>query len=208
MITRDEVRRMILSEVAQAREELNRGQKTSLTRERIREIVLEEAAALASAGRNPTSRRPSLVEAILGAEDEAKGMIYGGDGTSCAECGAMYEMPMAKCSHCGASMSEYVARGMSNMGKLGGVTEAKRKKRSMTHPAPKDDPNDLGGMTRDTAKSAVAKISRAPGPTFSNIVDTAKDWGADSPEGYAASLMRSAGMEPTRGPKLKGKKRS
>ena len=134
-------------------------------------------------------------------------MIYSGSDNNCEECGAMYEMPMAKCQHCGASMKEYVARGISNMGKLKGVYEAKRKKKTMKSPPPQDDPNDLGGMTRDTAKSMVAKISRAPGPTFSNIVDTAKDWGAENPAAYAGTLMRSAGQEPTRGPKSKDKKR-
>ena len=105
-------------------------------------------------------------------------------------------------------MAEYVSRGMSGIGRTSGVEEAKRKRKSMTSPPPKDDPSDLGGMTRDTAKSMVAKIARAPGPTFSNIVDYAQDWGAENPAAYAGTLMRSAGMEPARGPKQKGKKRS
>jgi hypothetical protein len=127
------------------------------------------------------------------------------EGSTCEQCGAMYEMRMAKCPHCGAKMDEYIGRGLSNMGKLSGVDEAKRKRKSMTNPPPKDDLTDLGGMSRDTAKSMVAKIARAPGPTFSNIVDYAQDWGADNPAAYAGTLMRSAAMEPSRGPKLKGK---
>jgi hypothetical protein len=203
MITRDDIKKMILSEVAQARKEISSAPKTRLTRERIHEIVLEEASALLNHGQAQTTQRFSLAEAILGSEDEATGMIYSGRDNTCEGCGAMYEMPMAKCQHCGASMKEYVARGISNMGKLKGVYEAKRKKKTMKSPMPDVD---LSGMSRDTAKSMVAKISRAPGPTFSNIMDTAKDLGAENPVAYAGTLMRSASQKTASSTKHKGKK--
>ena len=212
MLTRAEIREMILSEAAEARREIAARQAPAkLTRDHLRKIIQEEVASLRSAG-NASQRRLSLVEAVLGddVDEGGPGLILSDprDGRAdCSRCGASYEMPMAKCAHCGAPMAEYVSRGMSGMGKMSGVDEAKRKRKSMTNPAPKDDPSDLGGMSRDTAKSMVAKISRAPGPTFSNIVDFASDWGAENPAAYAGTLMRSAGAEPARGPKLKGKKK-
>lgn len=206
MLTRDELRRMILSEVATARREIEAGAPVRLTRDRIRQIVLEEAAAI----RLPRAKRHiSLVEAVLGDADEGvSGMIYGSsEGSTCEQCGAMYESPMAKCSHCGSSMAEYVSRGMSGIGKMQGVEEGRGRRKSMSKPAPKDNPEDLGGMTRKVAKDMVDKIARKPGPTFTNIADFAKGWDAENPAAYAGTLMRSAGLEPSRGPKLKGKKK-
>jgi hypothetical protein len=206
MLTRQELKDMIHSEIAAARKELSEGAPVKLTREHIRRIVIEEATAMRRSSMAP--KPLSLIEAFYGEADEAKGMIYGSsEGRACEQCGAMYEMPIAKCQHCGASMAEYVSRGMSGIGKNSGVDEAKSgKRKSMRHPAPKDDPTDLGGMTPKTAKGMVNKISRAPGPTFSNIVDFAKGWDAENPAAYAGSLMRTAGMEPARGPRRKGKK--
>jgi hypothetical protein len=213
MLTRDEIHAMILEEIVSAKREISTRSEGALTRDRLRQMVVEEATKLAREGRIGAQRRTrlSLIEAMNGGLDEAgPGIILSDPRTSrdenvCEQCGGMYEMPMAKCPHCGATMDEYIGRGLSSMGKLSGVDEAKRKRKSMTNPPPKDDPSDLGGMSRDTAKSMVAKIARAPGPTFSNITDYAKDWGAENPAAYAGTLMRSAAMEPARGPKLKGK---
>ena len=212
MLTRSEIREMILSEAAEARRELEQMGAVKLTRERLQRIVMEEVAAHRSSTATSPRRAMSLVEAVLGDDlDEAgPGLILSDPsdaGTHCERCGSHYESPVARCPHCGAPMAEYVARGLSTVGKGSGVDEAKRKRRSMTNPPPKDDPSDLGGMSRDTARSMVAKIARAPGPTFSNIADYAKDWGAENPAAYAGTLMRSAGMEPARGPKQKGKKK-
>lgn len=210
MLTREELRHMILEEVASAQREISAGAPVRLTRERIRQIVLEEAASLRAPVR--AHKRPSLVEALLGKPDEgATGMIYGSaDGRTCEQCGAMYESPMAKCEQCGYSMAEYVSRGMSGIGKTRGIEEGKgrrKSRKSMSRPVPKDDPADLGGMSRETAMGMVDKISRKPGPTFTNIVDYARGWNAENPAAYAGTLMRSAGLEPSRGPKLKGKKK-
>jgi hypothetical protein len=212
MITRSEIREMILSEAAAARRELSERSPTRLTRERLQQIVLEEVAAVRAHHPSASSARLSLMEAMYGdgVSEGGPGLILsdpGSAGMDCKQCGARHSAPVAKCPHCGASMMEYMSRGTSGIGKLSGVDEAKKKRKSMTHPAPKDDPSDLGGMTQDTARSMVAKLARAPGPTFSNVADFAKDWGAENPAAYAGTLMRSAGMEPSRGPKKKGKKK-
>ena len=61
----------------------------------------------------------------------------------------------------------------------------------------------LGGMSKQSAKKMVSKLSDDPGPTFQDILQFAKGWQAEDPEAYAATLMRKAGKEPTRGPKMR-----
>ncbi len=70
----------------------------------------------------------------------------------------------------------------------------------------KENKETLGGMSKTTAKRMVSKLSDDPGPTFQDIVNFAKGWQAENPEAYAATLMRKAGKEPTKGSKMKGSK--
>jgi hypothetical protein len=137
MITQREIRKMILEEVAQANREVAARHPSKLTHARIREIILQEAAALRvhreTHGGMTRTPKVGLVEAIMGSDadlDEAgPGIILsnptGGSAdevSQCEQCGAMYESPMAKCAHCGAKL-EYVSRGMSGLGKMSGISE-------------------------------------------------------------------------------------
>lgn len=211
MLDRSEIRRMIAEEVEAAREEAASRRPMRLTRDSLRRIVMEEAAAFkASAQRQDfdgmmITPKLSLVEALMGSDEGQPGMIYSTDdeGHNCAECGAMYEMPVAKCEQCGASMQEYVSRGMTNFGKTATIEE--RKRHGMKSKPVPHDPDAFKGMSRSKAKKAVDKMSRKPGPTFDNVVDAAEEW-ADEPEAAAAKLMRQAGMEPARGPSRKRSK--
>lgn len=200
MISRNVLREMILSEVAQAQGEVAARKPVRLSRERIREIVLEEAAAIRAT--RPTAygddmritSKLSLVEALMGDMDEAgPGIILSdpkhngaSEGSMCEQCGSMYESPVAKCQQCGAKM-EYVARGLTGMGKTAGVQEAKK-----------------GGMpeTPEAAKRLVARLAKDPGPTWGDVTQHAKGWGAENPEAYAATLLRMSGGIP--GKKKKG----
>ncbi len=195
MISRSVLREMILSEVAQAQNEVAARKPARLTRERIREIVLEEAAAIRSArpvshgGDMMITSKLSLVEALMGDMDEAgPGIILSDpktdkhvEGSMCEQCGSMYESPVAKCQQCGAKM-EYVARGLTGMGKTAGVYEAKKK----------------GGLpkTPEAAKRMVDRLAKDPGPTWGDVTQYAKGWGAENPEAYAATLLRMSGGIP------------
>jgi len=189
MISRSVLREMILSEVTQAQSEVAARRPVKLSRERIREIVLEEAAAIRAA--RPTSygsdmritSKLSLVEALMDDMDEAgPGIILSdprhdgtAEGNMCEQCGSMYETPVAKCQQCGAKL-EYVARGLTGMGKTAGVYEGKKK----------------GGMpkTPEDAKNLVDRLARDPGPTWGDVTQHAKSWGAENPEAYTATLLR------------------
>jgi len=199
MITKSEIRRMIISEVTQAREEIARRQPAQLTRARVRDLVLQEAAAIRAdqARRSAVAdmmrtRKLSLVEAIMGDDDideAGPGIILSqprapasDEVGQCEQCGSMYETPVAKCQQCGAKL-EYVARGLTGMGKTAGVYEGKKKK---------------GGMpkTPEAAKELVDRLAKDPGPTWGDVTQHAKGWGAENPEAYAATLLRMSGGIP------------
>jgi hypothetical protein len=128
----------------------------------------------------------SLVEALMGDMDEAgPGIILSdpkhngaAEGSMCEQCGSMYESPVAKCQQCGAKL-EYVARGLTGMGKTAGVYESNKK----------------GGLPRtpEAAKKMVGILAKDPGPTWGDVTQYAKSRGAKNPDAYAATLLRMSG---------------
>jgi len=124
----------------------------------------------------------SVIRGLL-AEAE-KGMLY--SSPECPDCGGRIGSD-GSCEKCGARMEEYVARGLSNMGRVDRVTEREGGK---------------GGLpkTRAAAKKMVAKLAKDPGPTWGDVTQYAKGWGAENPDAYASVLLRMAGGE-------KGKRR-
>jgi hypothetical protein len=195
MITQREIRKMILEEVTQAKREVAARQPSRLTHARLREIILQEAAALRSHreihGGMTRAPKFGLVEAIMGSDkdlDEAgPGIILsnpmGGSSDEvgqCEQCGAMYESPIAKCAHCGAKL-EYVSRGMSGLGKMSNISERKKDR--------------FSGISQGTAGSVVDRIERKPAPTFQNVLDAAKKRASEQ-GAAAAPLTRRAGSIP------------
>jgi hypothetical protein len=112
---------------------------------------------------------------------EGKEMLFSAPGHTCAHCGGKVD-DSGECEKCGVSVQEYIAQGLSNMGKVDRVTERAGK----------------GGFpkTQASAKKMVAKLARDPGPTWGDVTQYAQSWGAENPDAYAATLLRIAGGKP------------